>query len=73
MKIEMKHIFVRRQKGAPYKLPSYFHGKNYMDDDMHKIQQKENAYVVSFVSTNNNMIKDGADLEHQIKEILNSR
>ena len=71
--IELKHIFVGRQKEAPYKISSYVHGKNYIDDDIQKIQQKENAYILSFVSTNNGTIKDSTDLRNQIISILNSK
>jgi len=68
--IELKHIFVGKQKKDSYILSSYLHGKNYIEEDIEKIQQKENAYVLSFISTNNDLIRNRDDLEKQVNQII---
>lgn len=70
--IELKHILVGQQKKREnsFELNFYFYEKTYIANDVEKLKHLKNAYVLSFVSTNNNKIRDRNKLHSEVDKNL---
>ena len=80
--IELKHILVgiqgkgKNDKSLNYPIKFYFSSKDYIANDIKKLREIENGnnlYSLSFISTNNDMIKDENELKKKLDEQLEQK